>query len=315
MTQTDHSEKPVEPRRIDPADFPEDRRDLYMGVKSALAAIPAYFEFDNTIGGIDATDLNTLNTLMGAAIEVQVVEALNGMRTVWDPEQRWTNYRFIRSPQAFPDVKLVRRDSESTDTALGIELKGWFLLAKEGMPSLRYRVAPDACSPWDLVCVVPWYLNNAVSGKAQVASPWVEQARYAAEWRDYWWEHIRVPKNPAAPRGVKLPSDAKPYPPKADLIGVVPEYDGGDNFGRLPRCRPLMDAFLADALDHPILGIPARDWQTFLQIHSDSADPEKVLSRILTIRKKTSREEKSIVEAEVEKLLATLRVLGEYDFG
>lgn len=315
MTEVQTPATPAAPERLDPETFPEEKEALYHGVHAALAALPAYFEFDNTIGGIDATDLHNLNTLMGAAIEVQVVEALNGLRTVWDPERSWTDYSFVRSAQAFPDVKLMKRASDGVDIALGIELKGWFLLAKEGVPSLRYRVAPAACSPWDLVCVVPWYLNNAAAGTAQVTTPWVEQARYAAEWRDYWWQNIRKPKNPADPTGVTVPPDAAPYPSKADLVSVIPAKDGGDNFGRLPRCRPLMDAFIADALDHTILGIPARDWQAFLHIHSDNADPEAVIAKILKINKKTKAEERAQLEAETENLLAILRSLSEYDFG
>ncbi len=305
---------PEPPKRLDPAEFPEDRRALYHGVHAALAALPAYFEFDNAIGGIDATDLHNLNTLMGAAIEVQVVEALNGLRTVWDPERNWTDYSFVRSSQAFPDVKLMKRTADGMDIALGIELKGWFLLAKEGEPSLRYKVAPSACAPWDLVCVVPWYLNNAVAGTAQVTTPWVEQARFAAEWRDYWWEFIREARDPEAPRGVSIPQDAAPYPRKADLVSVVPHSDGGGNFGRLPRCKPLMDGFLEDTLSHSILGIPAGNWQAFLQAHKDNADAETVLAAILKINKKTKAEEKAQVTAEVEKLRELLRGLSRYDF-
>lgn len=316
MTDTGiNATKPMPPERADPDTFPSDKRDLYFGVQAALAALPAYFEFDNAIGGIDATDLHTLNTLMGAAIESQVVEALNGLRTVWDPDRHWTDYSFVRSSQAFPDVKLVRRSGGVNQVALGIELKGWFLLAKEGEPSLRYQVAPAACEPWDLVCVVPWHLNNAVAGTAQVATPWVEQARYAAEWRDYWWEHVRVPKDPRAPRGVTVPSAAAPYPSKADLVAVIPEKDGGDNFGRLPRCRPLMDDFLSMALEHPILGIPASHWQRFLKLHNDGADQSEVLERILRLQKRTKAQERTLISADAEELLGLLRRLNSYDFG
>lgn len=306
-------EPPAAPARLDPATFPPEKESLYHGVHAALAALPAYFEFDNGIGGIDATDLHNLNTLMGAAIEVQVVEALNGLRTVWDPDRNWTDYSFIRSSQSFPDVRLMRRTPDGPDNALGVELKGWFLLAKEGVPSLRYKVAPAACAPWDLVCVVPWYLNNAVAGTAQVTTPWVEQARYAAEWRDYWWEFVRDAQGPLASRGVDVP-DAAPYPTKADLVSVVPVRDGGDNFGRLPRCRPLMDDFIADALSHEILGIPADDWKAFLKIHSDNADPEAVLKKILAMNRKTKAQEAEDLQVEVDKLLKILRDLSDYDF-
>lgn len=153
---------PPKPVRADPETFPADKRGLFKGIRAALAAIPAYFEFAHPISGIDATDLNALTTLMGAAIEVQVVQALNGMRSVWDPDRRWLDYSFQRSSQAFPDVRLTRRTDAGHEVALGIELKGWFLLAKEGEPSPRYRVSPNACNPWDLICVIPWYLHEEV---------------------------------------------------------------------------------------------------------------------------------------------------------
>lgn len=304
---------PLAPERVDTTTFTAEKEALYHGVRAALAALPGYFKFDNAIGGIDATDLHNLNTLMGAAIEVQVVDTLNGLRNVWDPTQRWTEYSFIRSPQSFPDVKLQKRTDDGPEIALGIELKGWFLLAKEGEPSLRYKVAPAACEPWDLVCVVPWYFNNAVAGTAQVTTPWVEQARYAAQWRDHWWEFVREPKDPAAPRGVRVPPNAAPYPSKADLVSVLPENgDGGNNFGRLPRCRPLMDDFLKDSLDHTILGIPALDWQRFLRIHSDNADPEAVARRILSLRKRTKAADKVLVNSEADRLRALLQELSSF---
>ena len=39
---------------------------------------------------------------------------------------------------------------------MGIELKGWYVLAKEKEPSFRYKVTPAVCAPADLLVVVPW---------------------------------------------------------------------------------------------------------------------------------------------------------------
>jgi len=75
---------------------------------------------------------------------------------------------------------------------MGIELKGWYLLAKEGEPSFRFQVTPRACAIQDLVVVVPWELINVISGKPQVFAPYVENARYAAEYRNYHWQHVRT---------------------------------------------------------------------------------------------------------------------------
>lgn len=205
---------PHPPSRIalDPTD---PKTTLYTRVHGALLALPGEFEYENPISGVAATDLFNLNTLLGAGIEVEVVRTLNKLRAMWDPDDEWVGYRFERSSQAFPDVRLVRRDQGAPVIALGIELKGWWLLSKEGVPSLRYKVAPAACAPHDLVCVVPWHLSNAVSGVAQVIEPWVESARYAAEYRDHWWSHVRDTKSAA---GVTYPPAAAPYPTKADLV-------------------------------------------------------------------------------------------------
>lgn len=305
------STPPPAPQRIDPELLEPAMAELYQGVREALAALPAEFEFDNPVSGIDATDLHALNTLMATGIEGQVVEVLNALRTVWDRNRRWSDYYFVRSAQSFPDVRLGRRTNAGFEPVLGIELKGWFLLSKEGVPSLRYSVAADACAPQDLICVVPWYLSNAVSGKPQVAPPWVEQARYAAEWRDYWWKHLRKTSDSPEDRELKVPADAKPYPSKADQVSVVPVKDGGMNFGRLPRYKPLMDAFIEDVLEHPILGIPAGHWMEFLKLHSDNADPEQVVHQLA---KKFGTSNSELSE-ESEKLHGVLRTLTQdFDF-
>ena len=263
---------PRDPRTIQkPVLDPEDPRTLLQTrVRSALLALPGDFSFENPIAGVNATDLFNLNTLLGASIEVEVVRTLNSLRDMWDPDNDWLGYRFERSSQAFPDVRLVRRDAGDPVVALGIELKGWWLLSKEGVPSLRFQVAPNACAPHDLICVVPWHLSNAVAGVAQVIEPWVESARYAAEYRDHWWQHVR---RTAGDAGITYPPNAAPYPNKADLVLAVPSQDGGGNYGRLPRAVGLMDDFIDRSKQHEILGIAVLDWILFLRRHSDTALP------------------------------------------
>jgi hypothetical protein len=275
-------------------------------VRDALLALPGDFKFEHAVSGIAAVDLFNLNSLMGAGIEAEVVRTLNTLRKVWDPENEWSGYSFERSAQAFPDVRLVRHSVGSPDTAIGIELKGWFLLAKEGVPSLRYQVAPAACAPHDLVCVVPWYLSNAVSGVAQVAEPWVESARYAAEWRDYWWQKIRNVKSGTSV-GINYPEGAAPYPGKPDLVIAKPDYDGGDNYGRLPRCKPLMDQFIEKAMTTPILEIPAKDWVLFLRLHTDTANPQDVTDRLAAEVERKSQAVAPAVTDEIIKALKKLR--------
>src|SRR4029077_596126 len=100
------------------------RAELADRVRGALLVLPGFFEFGTRIEGIDATDLFSLNAVLGTSIEVQVVQTLNKMRGVWDPDERWVGYRFERQSQTFPDVRLVRRGLAEPDIAMGIELKG-----------------------------------------------------------------------------------------------------------------------------------------------------------------------------------------------
>jgi len=137
-----------------PADDPA-REKLLDNVQDALRALPIYFESGTHIEGLEAGDLFNLNAVLGSSIEIQVVDTLNRIRKVWDPDDEWPEHQFERSSQTFPDVRLLSRSGGDIDIVLGIELKGWYLLAKEGEPSFRYNVSPAACSVYDLLVVVP----------------------------------------------------------------------------------------------------------------------------------------------------------------
>lgn len=278
---------------------------LQRGVKSALMALSGEFDFGHTVSGVAATDLFSLNTFMGAGIELEVVRTLNKLRIIWDPDSEWSTYRFERSSQAFPDVKLIDGSGEGKKAvALGIELKGWWMLSKEGVPSLRYEVSPNACADHDLICVVPWYLSSAVSGEPQVVEPWIESARYAAEWRDYWWTVVRDSDND---RTLNYPEGAEPYPTKADHVSVHPVEDGGKNFGRLPRCKPLMDEFIAKTMRTSILGISAEAWVKFLRLHKDGeASNDSVLD---SLRRKLGKKDSSIAPDVADEILYHLEQL------
>jgi hypothetical protein len=197
------------------------------------------------------------------------------MRSEWDPEDQWSGYRFVRQSQTFPDVLLAKRGADSIDIAMGIELKGWYLLSKEGVGSFRFQVTPDACSIFDLIMIVPWRLSNIMSGTPVAGEPWIASAKYAAEMRNYWWQYTRRTQSA---RGIYHPPGVGPYPKKASNSADIPEYDGGGNFGRLPRVVGLMDDFLVTATAQEALGIPIIDWISFLQLHSEKSDPEEVAS-------------------------------------
>jgi hypothetical protein len=80
----------VRPAPTEPTLDPDDRRTaLQVRLRTALLALPSYFEFNNYISGVNATDLFSLNSLLGASIESQVLKALNGERGLWDPDDEW----------------------------------------------------------------------------------------------------------------------------------------------------------------------------------------------------------------------------------
>ena len=134
MNAPDGSVSPAAPTR-EALDVWEHSR-LYRDVRDAIACLPVYFRTETHISGIMATDLHTLNTVLGATIEEQVVRTLNLIRNTWDPDEKYSLYHFVRQAQTFPDV-LLRRVSTG-EVLLGIELKGWYLLAVE---SARYAAA------------------------------------------------------------------------------------------------------------------------------------------------------------------------------
>jgi len=256
---------------------------LVGNVRDALGAIPVYFRTATQIEGLDGGELFNLSAVLGSAIEVQVVETLNRIREVWDPENRWLRHRFVRSAQTFPDVRLQAYNPDGdADIALGIELKGWYLLSREREPSFRYSVTPAACAPQDLLVVVPWHLKNILSGEPVVHEPYIEQARYVAEFRNWWWTNARETSDTADQRQVKAPDETvTPYPAPKTRIADRPVKDGGNNFGRVARLAGLMDDYTASLRSRPIAGIPADHWVVFFRRHAESKDPEEILAHLL----------------------------------
>lgn len=295
---------PTEPV-LDPSD---PRTTLQARLRTLLLGLPAYFEFSNHVAGVNATDLHSLNTLLGTSIEGQVVRALNQQRALWDPDDQWLGYTFERQSQRFPDVRLVRKGhARGPEIALGIELKGWFLLAKEGEPSFRFTTTAAACADHDLLVVVPWYLDNVLSGSPVAAEPYVASARWAADYRTYYWQHARDAAK-GTDRSIQTPPGATPYPGKDAQIADVPAYDGGKNFGRVARVRGLMDDFIKASHELEVLGIRILDWYRFLRIHSDQADPDQVSELLERELRRTVRAQSTRAAGEA---LRAARTLGD----
>lgn len=199
----------------------DDRTELREGVWRALRAVPMYFKSPINIEGISATDLFAMNTLLGGTIEEQTVATLNEIRSVWDADGKWADYSFKRYAESFPDVRLEREGDKNP--LIGIELKGWYLLAKEEVPSFRFKAAADAMTVWDLIAVFPWSLSNVISGTPILEAPYIEQAKYAADLRTYYWEHRSSDAKP-----VQHPK-THPYPEAGSKYSDIVTDDSGGN--------------------------------------------------------------------------------------
>jgi len=261
--------------------------DLYQSVRDIIFSLPGHFSTTTHIEGISATDIFTLNSALGATIENQVVDTLNRVRSVWDSSGKYRLYSFVRQAQTFPDVLLTKKISDSENATqdeiiFGIELKGWYLLAKEGEPSFRFQVTPSACAVADLVVVVPWALSNVISGSPRIFTPYIESARYAAEYRNYWWQSLRNAKTDS---GISSPDNVSPYPKKSDRISDLANSDDGGNFGRFSRSG-IMDDYIKGIDTQLICGIRADHWREFFALFHEKADLEKIRKRIEQLRKK-----------------------------
>ena len=259
-------------------------RGLYDRVIAALHALPTRFVSPLVIEGVSVTDLFTMNTPLGAAIEVSVVDSLNGLRSLWDPDGEYAGYIFVRQAQTFPDVLLKSTDPNVSIDArvlMGIELKGWFAIAKEGEPSYRYYASVNACAPADLLVVVPWVFDSIVSGKPRLLQPIITEARFAAEMRNYYWEHGRSARSEGS-RAVVIAPHAGYYPNKNDQYSDRAENDNGGNFGRIARCN-VMDEEVKAIFQKEILGVPLTLWQRFLTIFSENRTLQNALNRVDSI--------------------------------
>jgi hypothetical protein len=299
--------QPSEPVRVlPPATWKHS--ELYTHVKEAVRSLPLYFKTETIISGIMATDIFTLNATLGATIENQVVTTLNDMRPIWDPNDTYRLYAFVRQPQTFPDV-LLRRLTPTEDAeaiVLGIELKGWYLLAKEGEPSFRFQATPAACNIQDLIVVVPWTLSNVISGSPRVFSPFVESARYAAEYRNYHWQYLR---QTTANTGIVSPQGTAPYPKKSDKIADKPVSDSGGNFGRFARTG-IMDEYLEYVKTQLLCGIEARYWLAFFKAFQEHTASEIIESEL---EKLTQRLKESNVSVDETALARVKTIVGEIE--
>ena len=116
-----------------------------------------------------------------------------------------------------------------------------------------------------MLVVVPWALSDVVSGSPKVFDPFVTGARFAAEYRNWYWEYKKGGKSD---NSIILSTSTQNYPMKSDQISDQPKIDGGNNFGRFARTG-VMDTYISQIFSEKLVGIPLVSWQRFLAIFTE----------------------------------------------
>ena len=93
------------PRKIEP-DSSWSHFKVWERVDDLIYSIPAYFETELLIKGINVTEIFSVGGAFASVVEAQVVNILNSLRHIWDPDNEYADYAFVRQSQTFPDVLL-----------------------------------------------------------------------------------------------------------------------------------------------------------------------------------------------------------------
>lgn len=289
---------PEPPTESKPTGDP-DRVKLWENVRDVLLSLGSYFRSDLAVHGVLATDLFTFNSSLGATIEQQVVNQLNQLRNVWDPDKKYSLYRFERQPQRFPDVVLRSpAPGQPATPLLGVELKGWYALSKEGEPTFRYTTTPAVCSEFDLLAVFPWALEEVIAGSPLVFQPWVKGAKFLAEYRNWHW---RYQMEGILNREITLSTVTHHYPEKSDPIQDRANDPGG-NFGRTARTG-LMDEYLEKLQQELLSGIPLYAWTAFFKMFTKEGRAERVEALVRQISRMRPKAQR-LSDEEIKDLVA-----------
>ena len=247
---------------------------VWQKVYDLIEALPNYFKSEILIKGINVTDIYAVGNLFSAVIEAQIVDMLNKLRDVWDSDNQYSNYTFVRQAQTFPDI-LLTNIQKNNDVVFGIELKAWYVFSKESEPSFRFTVDPDACAKQDLLVVIPWFLSDVISGTPSLMFPYIELGKYAAEYRNYYWSKSRETSTRST-MIVRPPVEfRRPYPQSKVEASDKAEGDKGNNFGRIARAG-LLDEYLNKIKLIDYLGIRVSHWMKFFKAMSENKTSEEI---------------------------------------
>ena len=269
------------PSRVQPGDKWRHFK-MWERVNAFFYSLPNHFETDLIVKGINVTEIFSVGSAFATVVDSQVVAILNRLRNLWDPDNEYSNYAFVRQSQTFPDV-LLRNVQDERDILFGIELKSWYVLSKEGEPSFRYQVTPEACAESDLLVVIPWLLSDVISGTPKLLTPYKELARYAAEYRNYYWQRSRTERNENS--NIRKPPEENrhPYPSSKQESSDKAEEDKGGNFGRIARIG-ILDEYVDTIKTQDYLGVRIRHWIAFFKAISETSTEEQIGRRLEALK-------------------------------
>ena len=139
----------------------------------------------------------------------------------------------------------------------------------------------DGGELFNLSAVLGSAIKNVLSGEPVVYEPYIEQARYVAEFRNWWWANARETDDTLDQRQVNPPDEeVGPYPAPKTRTADQPVKDGGNNFGRVARLAGLMDDYTSSLRAQRIAGIPADHWTQFFKRHAEAKDPAAILDHL-----------------------------------
>lgn len=194
---------------------------------------------------------------------------------------------------------------------MGIELKGWFVLSGEGEPSFRYRVNPNVCAPADLLAVFLWILDEVISGRPRLMTPFVAEARFAALHRNYYWTYMRGVTGEDA--RIVPAQHQEPYPQRRQRFLDAAVRDPGHNFGRIARGQ-IMDSFIRALNARPVAGIALGAWQRFFDVITEDRSEASIRNRLSAIARSFAAQTERSEETEL-RLQKLLSALADFGFG
>jgi hypothetical protein len=206
------------------------------------------------------------------------------MRTTWDPDSKYADCLFKRQPQTFPDVPFRRETGTGSETLFGIEVKSWYVLAKEGEPNFRFYINRDFCHPADLCVVFPWALSAGVSGMPRLFRPLVLGARKAARLREESW----IAKA-TSPEWKEIHRPGGPFtfhPSQRGAINDTSPRDGGNNMGRIARTGVWDVEIVRLMQEERISGIPLAAWNAFLGSFGERTTLDEAMRSIQAIARR-----------------------------